>query len=78
MERAFKQFCNYNMHQPFRVFFTEGASVGTTDNNFQRMTAFLESSDSQFLVTVQTHRISDPISNQLHDLLSNWIHSAPT
>jgi hypothetical protein len=52
MERAFKQFCNYNMHQPFRVFFTEGASVGTTDNNFQRMTAFLESSDSQFLVTV--------------------------
>ena len=52
MEREFKQFCNYDMHQPYQVFFTEGPNVGTVDVDFQRMTAFLESSDSQFLVTV--------------------------
>lgn len=51
-ESEFKRFCGYDMHQPYRVFFTEGPSVGTTDADFQRMTAFLESSDSQFLVTV--------------------------
>ena len=52
MEHDFKRFCNYNMHQPYQVFFTEGPSVGTVDAAFRRMVDSLESSDSQFLVTV--------------------------
>ena len=51
MEHDFKRYCTYNMHQPYQVFFTEGPSVGTADAAFQRMVDFLESSDSQFLVT---------------------------
>lgn len=52
MERDFKRFCTYDMHQPYQVFFTEGPSVGIVDAAFQRMVGFLESSNSQFLVTV--------------------------
>ncbi len=52
MEHDFKRFCTYNMHQPYQVFFTDGADVGTSDPGFRRMVDFLESSDSQFLVTV--------------------------
>ncbi|MCY4528704.1 MAG: recombinase family protein [Chloroflexi bacterium] len=52
MEHDFKRFCTYNMHQPYQVFFTDGADVGTSDPGFRRMVDFLESSGSQFLVTV--------------------------
>ena len=52
MEHDFKRFCTYNMHQPYQVFFTDGADVGNSDPGFRRMVDFLESSNSQFLVTV--------------------------
>ena len=51
MERDFKRYCTYEMHQPHQVFFTEGPGVGTSDAAFRRMVDFLESSDSKFLVT---------------------------
>ena len=51
MQRDFKRFCTYNMHQPYQVFFTEGPEVGVPDDAFQRLVSFLESSDSEFLVT---------------------------
>ncbi len=51
MQRDFKRFCTYNMHQPYQVFFTEGPEVGVPDEAFQRLVSFLESSDSEFLVT---------------------------
>ena len=52
MEHDFKRYCNYEMHQPYQVFFTEGPGVGTSDAAFRRMVEFLDSSDSEFLVTV--------------------------
>ena len=52
MERDFKRYCTYEMHQPYQVFFTEGPGVGTSDAAFRRMVDFLDSSDSEFLVTV--------------------------
>ncbi len=51
MRHDFKRFCTYNMHQPYREFFTEGPRVGIADASFQQMLEFLESSDSEFLVT---------------------------
>ena len=61
MQRDFKRFCTYNMHQPYQVFFTEGPEVGVPDDAFQRLVSFLESSDSEFLVTVpnSTHLGTD-------------------
>ena len=52
MERDFKRYCTYEMHQPYQVFFTEGPGVGTSDAAFRRMVDFLASSESEFLVTV--------------------------
>ena len=52
MEREFERFCHYDMHQPYRVFFTEGPNPGHSDEDFQRMVEFLETSDSKFLITV--------------------------
>lgn len=52
MERDFKRYCSYEMHQPYRVFFTEGPGVGTSDAGFRGMVEFLESSGSKFLITV--------------------------
>ena len=52
MEHDFKRFCTYNMHQPYQVFFTEGPE---RRNHRRRLSSewstFLDSSDSQFLVT---------------------------
>lgn len=52
MEREFKRFCHYDMHQPHRVFFTERTDPGYSDEEFRRMVEFLETSDSKFLVAV--------------------------
>lgn len=52
IESEFNEFCKYEMHQPFRTFFSEGAIRGITDPDFQRMVDFMVESGSEFLVVV--------------------------
>ena len=52
IESEFTEFCKYEMHQPFRTFFSEGTLRGVTDPDFQRMINFMVESGSEFLVVV--------------------------
>ncbi len=52
MERAFVEFCQLNLHQPFLTFTCDGQD----DSGYRRMMAYMRGSGSEFLVVVPSAR----------------------